>query len=291
VTVGSRAGAGIAAACLLALGACVPALASTGAPGAQARRAISGDAGYVVTGTRFRNAEISVRLPHASRVAPELGSVGVTIQFWTARTVLDLKVVACTDVHCRPGGRPVNRYYRPVFSVYNRKTRELICSTSATGPLRCPHAPRAWSRLRFAPGTTLAFSLVYPPLYGSVFVGVSDGPRGGSYYYDVPADAAGTPTQDYSQARIGVELGASPWAAVRLKRPRSAMPLVSFDRPPPPPYEAEIVNIKRKAGGIAAPWWGHHEVRATATGSAAKTAAKPGPLWDDGYGFTVYLEP
>jgi hypothetical protein len=53
----------------------------------------------------------------------------------------------------------------------------------------------------------------------------------------------------------------------------------------PPPYYAEVDNLNGKAGGIAAPWWTHHRIT-TRPGAAGATV---GSLWDDGYGFTVYL--
>jgi hypothetical protein len=288
----TRIAAGAAAvAAVLLLASSAPAMAGLGTPGAAtAPRVISGDAGYAVTGKHLGTVETWVTLPRAARFARELGRVGVTLQLWTARTVLDLKVVACTDVTCRPGGRPATRYYRPVFSAYDRTTRALICSTAATGSLRCPTA-RSWTRLRLAPGGILSFYLAYPIPYDEVLMGVSEGASGDAIGYQVPATSSGAPGQDYAQARLGVELGASPWAAVPFRAPRAAVAIATFDRPVPPPYAAEVANLKGKAGGIAAPWWGHHEVRATAAGTAAKTAAKPGSLWDDGYGFTVYLEP
>ena len=57
-------------------------------------------------------------------------------------------------------------------------------------------------------------------------------------------------TINFTQARIGVELGATPWAAPVLRTPASVTGLMSFDRPPPPPYFAEIVNLNGHSGGL-----------------------------------------
>jgi hypothetical protein len=259
---------------------------------ARSSHVASGDAGYVVTGSRLGTVETWVTLPHASRFAHVLGRLGVTVQVWTSAIVLDLKADACTDTTCRPGGRPVSRDYRLEFSVYNRKTRALICSTSAAGRLRCPGVPRAWNTAKFAPGHAFMLAMVYTVPWDFVFASadVEDTSGGQAYNFPVMQNVPTKPTKDFSQARIGVELGASPWASVPMRAPKGAIKLASFDRPAPPPYAAEIVALSGRAGGIAAAWWGHHAIRATAE-SSARSAAKPGALWDDGYGFTVDLEP
>ncbi|HUB39131.1 MAG TPA: hypothetical protein VMA72_09790 [Streptosporangiaceae bacterium] len=65
-----------------------------------------------------------------------------------------------------------------------------------------------------------------------------------------------------------------------------AAKVMSFDRPKPPPYAAEIGHLADHDAGISSRWWRH-----------AKSTTHPGPayavassLWDDGYGFTVYLK-
>jgi hypothetical protein len=281
--------AGIAAAGLALAGP-----AGTAAASGRGSHLTSGDAVYAVTARRLGGVETWVTLPHASRLARDLGSLSATVQLWTARTVLDLKVVACTDASCRLGGRPVSRDYHLVFSVYDRKTRTLVCSTSAAGRLQCPGVPRSWNSARFAPGHTVELDLAYTIPYDFVFASVADQGNGSGQNYNYPVTpnyVPAKPTRYFTEARIGVELGTSPWAGVPMRAPRAAVRLASFDRPPPPPYAVEVWPLTGFGGGIASSQWGHHAVRATVAGSPARPAAEPGTLWDDGYGFTVYLEP
>jgi hypothetical protein len=79
-------------------------------------------AGYAATGARFKVAEVRVKLPYASKFTRELGRVGVSVQFWSAAAVLDLRVSACTDTACHPGGTPVTRRYSVAFRVFSRST-------------------------------------------------------------------------------------------------------------------------------------------------------------------------
>ena len=260
--------------------------------GVRTGRVPSGDAGYVVSGVHFDTVETWVKLPNASRFAAEIGFLGVSVQLWTSRTVLDLKAVACTDSTCRPGGRPVTRYYRLEFDVYSRKTGALVCASSAAGPLRCPDVPRSFTRARFAPGRTVMLDLAYVVPWDFVFAIVEDQLNGANYNYPVTAGTVpAKPTKYFRQARVAVELGNSPWAPVHFHAPRAAVRLVSFDRPVPPPYAAEIAALSGRSGGFVQKWWRHYAVAATVAGSALRTAARPGPLWDAGYGFTVYLRP
>ena len=284
---------GFAACCLLGVGltwAAGQAAASTAAPartanvtvalsGTQRSHTASADAGYAVYGKHFSVVETWVTLPRASRFAREAGRIGASVQLWTAREVIDLRVSACTDATCRPGGRSGCHSYHAVLDVYNRRTHALICSTTAGGPRRCPAPIGSFSRTPIASGHNIGLSLVYPVPYDSVEV--TAGNLG--YTYWVPSSNTGKPLLNFTQARITAEFGSSPWARPGLDPPAARIAVMSFDRPTPPPYAAEIGTIAGKAAGIAAPWWGHHKM---ATSPYRATAGK---LWDDGYGLSVYL--
>jgi hypothetical protein len=110
--------------------------------------------------------------------------------------------------------------------------------------------------------------------------------RYAAYFYPLPAGPTGRPPVDFTQARVVAEFSTSPWAHPDLLAPPARLKVTSFDRLTPPPYEAEIVNVAGKAGGISAPWWRHHRV-STRPGRARATASS---LWDDGYGITVYFQ-
>jgi hypothetical protein len=252
------------------------AAASTGAPFASPELA-----GYAVTGARFTTAETWVRLPNPAQFSGEVGRVAMSVQMQTSALIFDLSVTACTDASCRAGGKPLSQRYRLEFALYRRATRALVCSTAAPGNLRCPGVPTSWNRARIAPGQVAAMAISYPVPYDGVFLSVNDQGFG---YFPVGVHSL------FGQASIGVEFGTSPWASASFRAPRKAMAVASFDRPTPPPYAAEFATRGGSAGGIAS-WWADHQVRMTGGSSSRRVEAAPGGLFDDGYGFTVYLEP
>jgi hypothetical protein len=237
-------------------------------------------AGYAVTGARFKAVETWVTLPDPAKFAREVGQISVSVQLITPKRLIDLIATACTDATCRAGGKPVTHKYRLQLAVYNRVTHALICSTSAAGSLRCPQVPKSWNTARLPAGHVVELSLVYPPPHYLVFAAVN----AHQYFYRVSTRS------DFSQARIGAEFGSTPWARASFRAPRRAVAVATFGRPAPPPYAAEIVATKGSGGGITS-WWAHHSVRMTGGSSGKRLQAEPGALRDDGYEFTVYLEP
>jgi len=240
-------------------------------------------AGYSVTGAHFELVESWMKLPEASRFAREIGRLSVSAQLWTKRLVFDLRFTACTDASCRPGGRPETHRYRMEFTVYKRNTGALVCSTSAPRASRCPGTGRNWAHQRCRPGRNAQFALVADPRVVNLNIGGS-GCDAALAYYPVALHA------NFWQARLGVEFGVTPWAHVPFRRPGRRIALVSFDRPTPPPNSAEIATLSGSTGGIAG-WWTHHEVKMTRNGASGSAEARPGKLWDQGYGFTVFLVP
>lgn len=87
-------------------------------------------AGYSVTGARFSVVEVNITLPDAGRFAADAGQVGFSVQLWTKRELVDLRVYACTDASCQPGGKPADREYRLAFTRYSRSTRTVLCTTT-----------------------------------------------------------------------------------------------------------------------------------------------------------------
>ncbi len=127
----------------------------------------------------------------------------------------------------------------------------------------------------------MLIALTYDPPYRFAFASAN----GYEYNYQVPSASV------FGQARLGVEFGATPWSTVGYRAPKATVPLVTFDRPRPPPYAAEIVTANGSTGGISS-WWTDHRVTMTRDGSPGKRAeAAASRLSDGGYRFTVYLEP
>jgi hypothetical protein len=237
-------------------------------------------AGYAVTGAHFIAAETWVKLPDPAQFSHEIGQVSVSVQLMASKRLIDLTATACTDATCRAGGKPVTHKYRLQLAVYNRATHVLICSTSAPGSLRCPQVPKSWNTARLAIGHVVQLSLVYPPPHYLVFAAVN------AHQYSYPVSTSSV----FSQARIGAEFGSTPWARASFRAPRKAVAVATFGRPAPPPYWAEFAATKGSGGGIAS-WWAHHSVRTTGGSSGKRLEAEPGALRDDGYEFTVDLEP
>ena len=238
-------------------------------------------AGYEVTGARFTVVETWVRLPSPAKFAGQVGRLSMSVELQTSSLIVDLSVTACADPSCRAGGRPASPRYRLEFAVYRRATHALVCSTSAAGSQRCPGVPASWNRARIAAGRVAMMSVTYPVPHDALLVSVNDQDY---TYFPVATHTV------FGQASIGVEFGTTPWARASFRAPRKAMAVASFGRPPPPPYWAELVTRSGSSGGIAS-WWADHRVRMTGGSSGQAVQAAPGALFDDGCGFTVYLEP
>jgi hypothetical protein len=235
-------------------------------------------AGYSATGAYFSEVEVNAWLPDASRFSRELGRLGFSLEMLTPARVMDLSVYACTDASCKPGGRPVTNRYRLAFKVYNRSTHALICSTAATS---CPGVPRSWNNARLSPGRQAGLVLFYDPGNGDVEAGAGD------QLYIGYAPGQGLLI---NQARIGVELGSTPWSAVPFRAPGRETRLASFGVPAGPPYEAEFATYKEHTSCLNS-WWTRHQLEMTSSGgSGPAVEARPQGLSNLGCDFGVYLE-
>ncbi len=242
----------------------------------------SADAGYTVTGKHLTVVETWVTLPKPGQLASHVGTIGVSLQLWTANSVFDLRLSACTDATCKAGGKPENNYYHAVLDVYDRGTHALECSTTASGSKRCPAPTGNLSTKGIKPGVNIMLYMTYVVPYDSIML--SAGPR--SYTYWLPSAPSSKPDLDFTQARIAAEFASSPWARPSMRMGGGEIKVMSFDRPKPPPYAGEIGNSAGHVGGISSKWWSDAKVT-THPGPAYATASS---LWDDGYGFTVYLK-
>lgn len=268
--------------CLVAavLGAAVistagSAAASTGGPAYSKEQA-----GYSVTGARFKQVEINFRLPDAGKFAAETGQVGLSVQLWSKHLVVDLGLAACTDASCRAGGKPADREYRLDFTVYSRDTRGVLCSTAAN---TCPGVPASWNRLRYHSGRKVGLTLIFDPSTEYFFPSAPGSPNWGYTRGTRPV---------FTQSRIGVEFGATPWTVSPVKLPAHRTAVATFGVSAGPAREAEFGTYSGRAGCVSAPWYPHHRVQLTSTGSAAgRLIAGPLGLSNLGCNFTVYLRP
>jgi hypothetical protein len=86
-----------------------------------------------------------------------------------------------------------------------------------------------------------------------------------------------------------VELGSTPWSAVRYRAPARETRLASFGVPVGPPYEAEFATYKGQSSCLNS-WWTRHQVEMTSNGTAGLVDARPHGLSNLGCNFGVYLE-
>jgi hypothetical protein len=260
---------------------CVAASLMVGSAWAKAGPAVYAPdaAGYSATGAYFDDAGIYVTLPNASRFAAEVGQIGISLQLWSSDLVADYQLVACTTSTCKAGGRPEVRRYRQVFSLYNRRTRALLCTTwTATAKLRCPGSRAAYEPRTFAAGSAQTIFLQYDRRYG--FIDANG-------YADYQP---GTGLR-FNQARIVAQFGSTPWSKVRFRAPPRPVLITDLGIPPPPPYMAEISTYGGKYATCLSSWWTRHKVKMTARGTAAAAEAAPEGLWQGSCDFGLYLEP
>ena len=266
---------GAAVICMGVLGAAGSAAASAGGPAYSKEQA-----GYSVTGARFRQVEINFRLPDAGKFAAEAGQVGLSVQLWSKHLVVDLRLAACTDASCQAGGKPADREYRLDFTVYSRSTRAVVCSTAAD---TCPDVPASWNRLRYHSGRKVGLTLIWRPSEEYFFPSAPGSP----YFAYTP----GTKPV-FTQSRIGVEFGATPWTVTPVKLPAHRTAVATFGVSAGPAREAEFVTYSGKTGCVGDSFYAYHRVQLTSTGSAAgRLIAGPLGLSNIGCNFTVYLRP
>jgi hypothetical protein len=266
----------LGASCALAALSTAPAYAKT-SPAEYS----SDQVGYAATGANFLSVEINATMPRASQFARYVGRIGLSVQLWSARTVIDLSASACTDATCSPGGSPASRKYRLNLAVYDRKTKALICSTAAASSARrCQGAPASWNRYRLAAGQVESLWLEYDTTAGWIAV---DG-TGISAVIRQPG--LGT----MRQARIAAEFGQTPFAATSYRHPQTKLLLMKLGVPPGPPYEAEFQLANTRTYCMGA-WKGQHKLDLTRNGAAGHREASQTATSYYGCNFSVYLEP
>jgi hypothetical protein len=127
--------------------------------------------------------------------------------------------------------------------VFSRSAGALICTTSNE---TCPNVPGSWNHARFASGRTVNLSIFYD--HTNEFL--SGQVNASSYDNYSPG-----PGLAFRPARIGVELGATPWSTTPFRAPAAATRLAKFGVPTAPPAEAEIATTT--GTGPVSPRGGH----------------------------------
>jgi hypothetical protein len=263
-----RLAAAAAAAPLLALALAVPASASTGksVPSIE-------ESGYQGADAQFRFVQATVFLRDPTQYSASLTGYGLSVQLWSAGRVIVLGVSAGTNT---PGP------YSPAVSVFDRVTHALVCSTAATPPHQCPDTPVSWANgsVSFPSGRNVTESLFYDQQSGIVTASVLDVSTGMASAATYHAGIG----QSFKVARIGAEVGFTPWDdGGYIAPPTAVTKLAAFSGAALTTYSGSHSNLRS--------WWVHSKLIMTSDGtSAGKTRATSTDLGNGGSSFNVNLQ-
>ena len=158
------------------------------------------EAGYAATKNAFRYVKAQFILPDPATFKPYLKRVEYTTEFWSASRDTIVGVYASTsDTSVTP--------WHIEAKVYNNKTHALLCATWSKARPCKGKIIGSWSST-FATGDDLELSNTFYHSNGTDRFNADDLTTGTNIwaYHNV-----GTPV--FGQARIGAELGCTPWTA------------------------------------------------------------------------------
>jgi hypothetical protein len=261
--------AAAAAAPLLAFALAVPVGASTGplVPSIE-------ESGYQGADAQFRFVQATVFLRDPTQYSASLAGYGLSVQLWSEGRVIVLGVSAGTN--------PPSSY-SPAVSVFNRVTHALVCSTAANPPQQCPDTPVSWANgsVSFPAGRSVTENLFYDQRSGVVTATVLDVTTGLASAATYHAGIG----QSFKVARIGAEVGFTPWDDMGYIAPPAVVTkLAAFSGAALTTYSGSHSNLRS--------WWVHSKLIMTSDGtSAGDTRATSTDLSGGGSSFTVNLQP
>jgi hypothetical protein len=260
--------AAAAAAPLLAFALAVPVGASTGplVPSIE-------ESGYQGADAQFRFVQATVFLRDPTQYSASLAGYGLSVQLWSEGRVIVLGVSAGTN--------PPSSY-SPAVSVFNRVTHALVCSTAANPPQQCPDTPVSWANgsVSFPAGRSVTENLFYDQRSGVVTATVLDVTTGLASAATYHAGIG----QSFKVARIGAEVGFTPWDhSGYIAPPAVVTKLASFSGAALTTYSGSHSNLRS--------WWVHSKLIMTSDGtSAGETRATSTDLGNGGSSFNVNLQ-
>ncbi len=215
------------------------------------------EAAYSATGNTFRSAKADYPLPDPTQFAGSLKRIEFVSEMWSPTRIVMLGVWAATN----------STTYHLEADVFNPATRKLICATWATAK-RCPGTPSNWAAITFPAGHTAQLTTYFTQSTGTLRFDAADQVAGVTkhvYLYNYK-----TSTASFSQARLGAELGCTPWAGCG----GAAVP--SYTPPASPPQtliqvsDCEITTSAGVRTGFGGAFV-RHPVTMTATGTSTGT--------------------
>ena len=260
--------AAVAAAALAVPFAAVPAAASTGPPVPSIE-----ESGYQGADAQFRFVQATVFLRDPTQYSESLAGYGLSVQLWSAGRVIVLGVSAGTN--------PASSY-SPAVSVFDRVTHALVCSTAANPPQQCPGTPVSWANgsVFFPFGRSVTENLFYDQRSGIVTATVLDVTTGLASAATYHAGIG----QSFKVARIGAEVGFTPWDdSGYIAPPAVVTKLAAFSGATLTTYSGSHSNLRS--------WWVHSKLIMTSDGtSAGNTRATSTDLGNGGSSFNVNLQ-
>jgi len=218
--------------------------------------------------------QATVFLRDPTQYSASLAGYGLSVQLWSEGRVIVLGVSAGTN--------PPSSY-SPAVSVFNRVTHALVCSTAANPPQQCPDTPVSWANgsVSFPAGRSVTENLFYDQRSGVVTATVLDVTTGLASAATYHAGIG----QSFKVARIGAEVGFTPWDDMGYIAPPAVVTkLAAFSGAALTTYSGSHSNLRS--------WWVHSKLIMTSDGtSAGDTRATSTDLSGGGSSFTVNLQP
>jgi hypothetical protein len=255
--------AGAAAAAVLALA--VPAGASTGATEISPEQA-----GYTATGAQFQGVDADVYLRNPAQYAGQVASFGHSVQLWSAGLVVSVGVTASTS----------GSDYTPYAIIYDRSTHQVIASNPNAE--WCDDSDNCGPTIGSIPfGETVIFNLSYDPKTGDVEFRALPAESNGGFLASYTA-ATGV---SFTQARVGTDLGSTPWDASYSHTPPAQFTKVAV-------YSRVALTTYSGHTSTLWSWWVHHQLLAnTGQQSGSDWVAIPADLTHGGASFQTWFVP
>ena len=237
------------------------------------------EAGYSATGAQFQTVSASVYLRNPEQYATVVAGYGHSVQLWSSGLVMVLDVSGTTATGSAAAG------FSPAVAVFDRTTHALLAS-STDGTIAAQWCPAggschpATSGSSFATGATVTEQMHYSLTTGAASFKAAD--TVGDVF--TATYAAGT-GQSFTQARIGTEFSANPWAAPSFTPAANWTKIAVYNN-------ARLVSYTGHAATLES-WWVNHALEANteAQSISGDWVAIPTNLYNSGASFQTFFVP
>jgi hypothetical protein len=222
------------------------------------------EAGWAVTGARFRFLRDTFVLPDAGRFAGQVGAFGVSLQLWSAGRVEVLWISTCATSTCTLSGTPAHNVpWNAAAAEFDPATSVLLRSDGA-GPA-------------MAAGDTVTEELYYNRAAGKVNFTVLDATAGTAFRTSLLVG----PSETFRVGRVGAEFATDPFSGAPYSAPGSVRRLVHITG-------VRVTDYAVQRGGIGSAHWGSGKLTWTRTATGAVNANASNLV---GSSFWVRLQP